>query len=395
MRIISADYVFPVSSSPIKNGIIEIEDSGEILSVSSPSDNHSKYEIEKYRGILIPGFINAHCHLELSHLKGQIKKKEGLVQFLRKIIDQNNGEENKKIAAMQHAEIEMTKNGIVAVGDISNSDTSFIIKKKGTLYYHSFIEMLGIDPGKAENRMLETLELRKIAEVEKLPYSLTVHSTYSISDSLLSLFQKTPKEYKKIVTLHYMESEEEGKMFKQSKGDLYNFLIGLTGKKKLEISNIKNSFDRIIPHITESKKLLLVHNTYAEDENIKYAMAAHPSVFWILCPNSNVYIEGKLPDIPMIIERSENIALGTDSLASNTQLSILEEMKTIQRSFPDISLEQLIKWGTLNGADALNVDSEYGSLEQGKKPGINLIQNIDIEKLKLKFESNVKVIVNH
>ncbi len=115
--------------------------------------------------------------------------------------------------------------------------------------------------------------------------------------------------------------------------------------------------------------------------------------YWCLCPNSNLYIENKLPNINLFSLYSERVTIGTDSLASNTTLSILEEMKTIMRNYEDIDFTELIKWGTLNGAKALKMDDKLGSIEVGKTPGLNLISNFDFNKMQISENSEIKVLV--
>ena len=98
-----------------------------------------------------------------------------------------------------------------------------------------------------------------------------------------------------------------------------------------------------------------------------------------------------MPPIQLLIENNCNIVLGTDSLASNYSLNLLDEMKTIQKNFPGIPLEKILQWATINGAKALQMENTLGSFEKDKKPGIVLIENI--EEAKLKKESSIKRIL--
>jgi cytosine/adenosine deaminase-related metal-dependent hydrolase len=98
-----------------------------------------------------------------------------------------------------------------------------------------------------------------------------------------------------------------------------------------------------------------------------------------------------VPKVNLFVDQGFNITLGTDSLASNTKLCILHEMKTIQQKFPAISTAKLMEWATINGAEFLGIDAEKGSLEPGKSPGLNLITNMD--GLKLTPESKVKRLI--
>jgi cytosine/adenosine deaminase-related metal-dependent hydrolase len=106
----------------------------------------------------------------------------------------------------------------------------------------------------------------------------------------------------------------------------------------------------------------------------------HPQVFWCLCPNANRYIENTLPNIPLLLQANCTITLGTDSLASNHQLSLISEIQTIHQAYPEIPLSEMLHWATINGAKALNRSSQLGSFEIGKKPGLVLIENMTNEQ---------------
>jgi cytosine/adenosine deaminase-related metal-dependent hydrolase len=155
----------------------------------------------------------------------------------------------------------------------------------------------------------------------------------------------------------------------------------------------KSPLESIAGMLPEENPILLVHNTFSTEENINFAQSYFENISWCLCPNANLYIENKLPDVQLFTRKNVRITLGTDSLASNRELSMLDEMKTLTGAFPEISLEEILKWGTLNGAEFLGLSHKYGSFEKGKTPGINLISLKDDPKIQLSKESKVKVIV--
>ncbi|MFC2138814.1 amidohydrolase family protein [Bacteroidota bacterium] len=138
--------------------------------------------------------------------------------------------------------------------------------------------------------------------------------------------------------------------------------------------------------------MLFIHNIFTSEEDMQYLNDYLEKIYWVLCPNSNLYIENKLPRVDLIRRYSNNIAIGTDSLSSNHKLSVLEEIKTISKAFPSISLEELISWATINGAKALGIDDKYGSIEIGKNPGLNLIKSLDLSNLNLTDNSQVEVL---
>ena len=140
MHKISADLVFPVSSAPLEKAVIITDDAGKILAIES-RDQHDLSSVQQLPGVLVPGFVNTHCHLELSHMKGKVDTGTGLIPFITGVVTQRNAPAETILAAIQEAEQEMLDCGIVAVGDISNSADTFATKAKGRMRYHTFLEL--------------------------------------------------------------------------------------------------------------------------------------------------------------------------------------------------------------------------------------------------------------
>ena len=142
----------------------------------------------------------------------------------------------------------------------------------------------------------------------------------------------------------------------------------------------KSSLQSYLSLLNKAKTILLIHNTFVNQEDIQFAKRqseiAAQQIFWCLCANANLYIENALPPVELLQKNNCNIVLGTDSYSSNHSLNILDEMKTLQQYFPSIKLKELLTWSTTNGAAALGMNNMYGSFEKGKKPGINLISNV-------------------
>ena len=389
MRKISANYIFPVSGAPLKNGIVVLDSNNVIIDLIDTKGYLKEIaNLEFYNGIIVPGFVNSHCHLELSHLKEKFQEKKGLPNFISQVNSLRKTDLDIIRKEIQNSHDEMIRNGIVAVGDICNTSDSFAIKTSKEITYHSFIEIFGLEEKKT-NEIIQNGEklLQLISKKFPHSHSLTPHAPYSVSPQLFK--QITPFIESSIVSIHNQESQAEKEMFYSRKGALYNFM-----SKFVDLSDWnpehKNSSEYSLNYLHNSKQILLVHNTFTGHEDLKIADSLLSKIYWVLCPNANLYIENKLPDLNLFREHKLNIALGTDSLASNSGLSILEEIKTISSHFPEIKLEELLKWGTLNGAKALNFSNQLGSLEVGKKPGINLISKLDLENMKLKRESVVK-----
>jgi cytosine/adenosine deaminase-related metal-dependent hydrolase len=389
MRSFIADYVFPVSADPIKNGIVTVDDDGRIISVTDSNSPPAGLPPERLSGIICPGFINTHCHLELSHLKGLLTQHTGLVNFIIEVQKNRASERDIIIDAAIQAEREMIDNGIVAVGDISNSDITAPIKKDGNLYYHTFVETFSFLPARAQDTFDKALAL--LNEFKPLSCSVTPHAPYSVSKELFRLIRKYSDGRDNLLSIHNQECEDENKFYRYKQGaflDLYaTFGIDIGHFKPLA----RNSIQSVLPLLSDKQDILMVHNTCTNLKDIYFLKRFDKKIHWCFCPNANLYIEGKLPKVELFVGQGYDITLGTDSLASNGKLCILSEMRTLQEHFPSLSTEMLLKWATLNGAKFLNIADETGSLEPGKKPGLNLITGLD--GLRITADTKVKKLV--
>ena len=388
MKSFRADYVFPVYADPIKNGIVTVDDQGRVVAVTDHT-NPPEGPVEQLSGIICPGFVNTHCHVELSHLKDKIQPHRGLVSFIKDVQAFRNADQGEVLEAIQKADEEMYANGIVAVGDISNSNSSIPVKAASKLYYHTFVETFGFLPQNAEAVFNKAVEL--INEFKPQSCSITPHAPYSVSKELFKLIRKHSDLGNNLISIHNQECEDENKFYRYKLGGF----IELYEHFGMDIDHFKpqarNSLQSIIPLLTNKQKILLVHNTCTNLKDIYFIKRFDRKINWCFCPNANLYIENYLPKIQLFIDQGFNITLGTDSLASNTGLSILSEMVTIQKKFPTISTQKLMEWGTINGAEFLGIDDEKGTIEPGKTPGLNLITGLD--GLTLTPESKVRKLV--
>jgi aminodeoxyfutalosine deaminase len=373
MKLISADYIYPITSSPIKNGVVVLKDNGSIEAVLTPEKDDIDWDnVEQHQGIICPRFINTHCHLELSYLKGKVSEQtllHGFVGELMSIRDSFTNEE--RLLAIKKADEEMYNNGIVAVGDISNGDSSFYQKSISKINYHTFVEVFGLNTSEAEAIIARANNLKK-DYFNPQQISITAHAPYSLSAKLKQLVNQ---EEGAILTIHNQETASENELFKKGSGELFNQLARFSEEIKKWISTGKNSLPSYLHEFSSNKKILLVHNTFTEKSDIDFTKSYGNNVYWCFCPNANEYIEGKQPDYSLFL--NEKCTIGTDSLASNWSLSVLDELKTISKN-NSLSLDTLLKWATLNGAEFLGLDKILGSIEAGKKPGLNLITNTDL-----------------
>ncbi len=371
MRKFTADYVYTLDAEPIKNGLVITDDGGKILSVSAKNETVNQ-ATKHYQGAIVPGFVNAHCHLELSHLQQKIPQNQGLVSFIKNVIALRNIDEKTQLNAAQTADKTMWNNGIVAVGDICNTNLTAQIKTKSNIKYHTFIEMLGFDGNKGETIFANALALKSQFAGQT---SVVPHAPYTVSKDLFLQLNNYCQINPNLISLHNQESKQENLLYQNKTGeflDLYQFLgINIDD---FEAQNT-TSLAAVLPLLSSHQKKLLVHNTFTNTADIALAQQIANQIYWCFCPNANLYIENQLPQIPQFLDNNFSFTIGTDSLASNQTLCMLTEMRTLLNHFSNLTFAQVLKWATLNGAEFFGFDADLGSITVGKTPGLNLITN--------------------
>lgn len=369
---ISATYVYPVTGPAIKNGVLAIDPKGRIEDVYTEQEAKDKQirGIAHHEGLLVPGFVNTHCHLELSNLSGKIPKSTGLPEFVKSVIKSRTSDEYELNLAMLSADIEMHENGIVAVGDISNQLISKSLKLHSPIYYFTFLEIMGFNPALAEGAMQRAKHFK--TELDPLPVSIVPHAPYSVSAELFGELYEYGEFQDGPLSIHNQESADENAFFEQKTGGFLELFKFLGQDVSFYQASGKTSLQTCLPLLSPKLKTLLVHNTYTSAADMAYAKSIHQNLYWCLCPHANLYIENRLPDVNLMRKENLRMTLGTDSLASNDGLNILAEMNLLQERF-NVPTEELLTWATFNGAEFLGIESRFGSFEPGKQPGINLV----------------------
>jgi aminodeoxyfutalosine deaminase len=398
-RKFTANYIFTGHTLLPQGNVLITDSAGVIIDIITIKD--AGEDIQFFNGLLCPGFINAHCHLELSHLKGLIPEKTGLVDFVYNIITQRHFAQETILAAITTAETDMLQNGIMAVGDICNYALTIPQKKKQRLQYHNFIEVSGFVPALAQDRfekstiileqylseLKENIQCSTNSNRDNVQRStLSPHAPYSVSPQLFELINNATAN--NIVTIHNQETTAEEDFVKNKTGDFLKLYEQLNIDISFYKPSSKSSLQTWLPYLNKNQSLILVHNVTTTANDIEFAKLP---IAFCLCPNANLYITNTLPNVNMLMEQNCTIVLGTDSLASNHQLSILEEMKTLQQHFPQLELQTLLQWATFNGAKALQMEDKLGSFEKGKQPGVVLIEGV--ENLQLNKNSTSKRIL--
>ncbi len=358
--------------------VIETTEDGTIVALH---EHFSNNEIIQHEGILSPGFVNAHCHLELSHMKDMMPRGAGLIPFLQKVpVYRTEFTDEQKKAARHLAYQELVTNGTIAVGDISNIDDTSDLRALDQLHIHTFIECLGFTETHADQRFEFVHNVYNSFSAHQAPQkisrqSIVPHAPYTVSENVFGkISQHNPSS---LISIHNQETLAENEFYRQKTGGVRDLLVTFGIDDEFFVPSGKPSLPTYTQWLSPEHTMLFIHNIYSTIEDIQIATSHFRQTHWCFCPNANIYIENTLPDIPMFQSAGASICVGTDSYASNDQLSILSELATIKQHYPNIGWDTLLQWATKNGAIALNMQEKIGTLTPGKQPAILNIQNLE------------------
>ena len=379
---VSASYVYTLDADePIRNGYVEYDQDGTILAVGTCDDVTSEEVF--YEGAIVPGFVNAHCHVELSHLHGKFRKGTGMAGFIDQINELRDwaGKEVKAQLVEKWMD-KMWADGVSAMADISNDDSSFEVKKAHPMYTRTFLEVFGSEPEMCDGVMAEVAELGKVADAAGIDSAPTPHSCYTMSPQLLSASAAAGLA-KGYVSYHSQESQEEEDLLRSGTGAMYENRkrSGMSTPPVTGESSLKYFVDRLAAAAPApyDAHILLVHNVCLSQDDIDAARKVMNNVFWAICPLSNIFIHDALPPVDLMRRNGLDVMVGTDSLSSNDDLDMVKELICLHANFPEVPMNELLSWASLNGARFLSKDDILGSLSVGKRPGLVFVGGLDDE----------------
>lgn len=368
MRYLTAPLIYTPNFKLEQNKILVLHDNLHVAALVDYTTVEPSM-VQHFEGILSPGFVNTHCHLELSHLHNKIPQGTGLVDFLSHIRGTDPATLQQKINEAYLQDKAMYSAGTVAVGDISNHAYTIEVKLQSKIKYHTFVECLGVDGTQADDKFSYFKKIFNQFSQYFEGVSMTLHALYSCSFELFNLIQESD-ESGLLYSMHHLETLAERSFFNVKDNALRNAMTPFVANNYKIPYNNKSSTVNVIPLLNTDRPTLLVHNTYIKQADFDYLGSLENSLHYCTCPQANQYIEGTLPDYNLWKKNTANITIGTDSLASNNQLSMIEEINCIQHYAPYVPLESLLKWATHNGAFFLDVIDTLGSFEKDKKPGV-------------------------
>jgi len=367
-------WVLPVSRPPIRDGAVLVR-GDEIQAVGPARKVLSGFKgliCDHGSGVILPGLVNCHVHLEFSALAGRIPPQERWEKWLETALAQRETLAPAEIdqGILQGIEA-LRRSGAALVGEVSNTGASLPHLEKSLLKYHLFYECLGFD-------LRERLDL-----AESFPFmagsgaaanscvSAAAHAPYSVSPALFQAISRWNKARSLPQTVHLGESRAERDFLATGRG-FFQELLQRRGRWADDFQApgpspvaYLNKLDFLGP------RTLAVHGVWLDKQDC--ALLAQSQTWLVLCPRANRYTGAGVPPVDRLLQAGVNLALGTDSLAGNWDLNLFGEMRWLHRIFPAYPGDLWLRLGTLNGARALGRDLDLGSLEPGKKAALGFV----------------------
>uniref|UniRef100_A0A7V4JP67 Amidohydrolase n=1 Tax=Thermodesulfobacterium geofontis TaxID=1295609 RepID=A0A7V4JP67_9BACT len=386
--LIRAKWIFPILSQPILDGAVEIKNK-KIINVGKFKEVSKEAILAKTidfgETIILPALVNAHTHLELSALRFKISPPSGdFISWVKNVIKLKENLSLVEIKESAKAVLyHFWKEGIGIVGDVGNTALTLDLLCNSTFYGYFFHEVISFKGG----YNLKEIQVKSPSPNFKITYS--AHAPYSVSPLLLQAIKSYNKKRKKLFCIHCAESIEEIKFLEKGEGPLLEFL-----KERVQWNeNFVPPRVSPIKYLNSLKLLdedtLLVHVIHIDEKDLEILKNTKPKI--CICLKSNLFIGVGIPRLKELLSAGLDVCIGTDSLASNDQISIWEEMKTIYTYYPDISPEEILKIATFKGAKVLGFD-KMGAILAGYNPNMLVVEIRDY--LKEKPEETIRSLIN-
>lgn len=376
MRAVHADALVTGDAGTVRDGAVVVDAGGTFVEVGPASGvlpRHAGVAVERVHGVVLPGLVNAHTHLELSALRGRVPGGAGFVPWVEQMVGARAElSPEQDLQAIEGAVQELDASGTVAVGEVTNTLAAVPALARRGIVGCVFHEVFGVEKEPLERRV-ESLG-RVIEEQvgswpsQDLSYSPAVHTLYTTHPDVVRRLLDDARARGLRTSVHLAEHAAERRFLERGDGPipawyearlkLRRDLLEWPGQSPIAFAD---ALGALAPHV------LAVHLTDARPDELELVAARGGPV--VFCPRSNLYIETRLP--PLLAARTAGLlpALGTDSLASNASLDVLAEARALGDRFPTVPAAELVRMATWEGARALG-RPDIGRIARGARAGL-------------------------
>jgi aminodeoxyfutalosine deaminase len=360
-----ARTILPLEGPPLDDGRLVVSGDG-IVEVGGGLSVGRMVDLGDV--VVLPGLVNAHTHLEFSGLESPIGTPgASFADWLREVIAYRREGAFQPYAATLAGLDESAAAGVTTIGDIATVLPELLFDREpGTGHVTSFTEFIGLGAVRAE------------AEAERLPglavrragagvvRGLSPHAPYTVRPELFEAIVRTACEHELPVAFHLAESREELRLLVDGDGPLVDLLRGMSVWDDAAIPRGTRPLDYLRP-LARLRRALVVHGNYLDDEEIAFLAAHAERLTTVYCPRTHAYFGHEPHPLPRLLAAGARMALGTDGRCTNPDLDLLAEMRQVARAFPELSPERIVRLGTIDGAAALEMTAECGTLLATKR----------------------------
>jgi len=362
MIVVEADWICPVTSVPIRDGAVAIEN-GRISAIGHSNEVHGTHRIRHRGCAIIPGFVNAHAHLELTILRGMFESLS-LADWIRRMVHikyQRMNEDDYKLSARLGA-TEMLRAGITTVAEVMDIGTGWDAMKEFGLRGIAYQEVFGPADSAAEDAMSglqRKLERYRLDESETRRAGVSPHAPYTVSKLLFEQARDLARRESLRITTHAAESHDETLFVCDGVGPFAEAHakrgIAVTARGCSPLAYLE-SLGLLGPD------MLIAHAVEADERDLERLQKSGTCVAH--CPKSNAKLGNAMARTGDMRKRGITVGLGTDSYASNDSIDMFEEMRAARAN--GLTAVEVFQMATIDGARTLGFETQLGSLEAGK-----------------------------
>ena len=383
-----AAWLLPISQPPIRDAWI-LTGRGKVVAFghSRNRDRTVSGEIDLGDATILPGLVNAHTHLELSWMRGRIPETDDFPAWIRSVISlmHQTAENAAEVElAIGEAIEEARRHGTVLIGDISNTlATSIPLSERG-MAARVFHELVGFKATEASKLVEGALsKLEKMATGELVRHSLAPHAPYSVSPALFRCIRSALKHDPFArSSIHLGESAAETEFLREGAGPWRLLLEELGTWDPAWVAPKCRPVEYLDRMGFLDDRLLAVHGVQFSSLDLERLAATGTTL--VTCPRGNLRTGAGAPPVAAFYNSGNRVAIGTDSLASVPDLSIFAELAELRRMAPEVPARALVESATINGACALGFESEFGTIEAGKRDRLIAVDTprsiVDVEE---------------
>lgn len=363
-----AKYVLAEAGILLRNAAVHVSDPGRVSRLEpwqNPSSRPGFRIVDWGSAVIVPGLVNTHAHLELTGLSGRLGAWSSFTGWISALMrERRKLAREDYLAAVRRGAEESLACGTTLVGDISASGLTWEALRNVRFRKVVFEEVTAFMPERARDAVEALLErLARVEPDDTLSSGLSPHAPYSVSPDLFRAVAEVARQRRARMAVHVAETKPELEFLREGKGEFRDFLDSLgvlpAGWQPPALAPV--------PFLDElgilDRPATLIHCNYLDDDSMARILSRNCSV--VYCPRSHAFFGHEPHPVRKLLDLGINVALGTDSLASNESLSVLDEMRFLFQHRKDLKCDEIIRMATLNGAVALDFGGMLGRLRRG------------------------------